>query len=473
MIKKSIITLCFLVSLCSFGQSEAFLEIQILSSDVVAEGTLDQDPFIEWVEKLNNKVEAYLKKEKGDHDFVLMITLHKDKDATIYYSARPAIDQEILDGLANEVNTLDTPRTRYVDFSMMLKVKLNEGCEECDFSPEVIMPEDRELAEFKKLSMIKKRDALQNMIKDEVLPMLASYQTIVDEQFEGVISVGKIVERKAYLETTVDDLTEDNADYWRAVMEMSLGNQIIPFTKACMHLANGEFDRAKRLMFILPYFSEKASLPAALMDGIDAKMEMLSDDLETAINRGIKMHDAGKFDKAVAYYEKLLKDFPNSAWLYYELYFSGSSNSGDVTSGDLWSEAKKDVYGSDPMYGMNPFMTNGRQAYDMIRRQEIGKLFSDRKNLKKDFLSYADIALDLKDYGFAAQMYWLVMSSFKKEELDDRNILAHYLYCVNKLGNATVLEFFESDFVKEFKEIEEERDALMKANPMYQAFGDE
>lgn len=464
-----------LLSFCSiltFGQSNVELQIQLLTPDLIADVTLDKKPFIDWVKKINAEVESHLKDEKGDKEVIVLISLHKDKEASVDIGARPKLKNESIQSLSSKVSKHKSPRTKITDFSFAIIAKINDGCrKKIDFSPTISFPVERELAEFKKLDLPSKKTALQSWIEKEVIPIVAHYETTVDTKFEGVIKVGKILEQGKYLDTDVEELTINNPDYWRAIMEMSAGNQLIPFTKMCMHLARGEFDKAKRLLFVINIFSEESTLPAMYYEVISTKLNLLTEELGGAINEGIALHDKGKYNEAVSHYEKLLKIFPHSAWLNYEIYFSKTAGIKDMNETDReWNKSKQIIYSCDPMYPMSVRAKSGKEGYLIFKRQEINMLFLSKGNLKADFVKYADIAFDLENYGFAAQIYWLILSYFSKEDYDDRNILAHYLYCLDKLGDKENIKNFKGDFPAEFKVIEKERKKIMQESPFYNAF---
>jgi tetratricopeptide (TPR) repeat protein len=254
-------------------------------------------------------------------------------------------------------------------------------------------------------------------------------------------------------------------------MEMSPGNQLIPFTKACLLIANGEFDKAKQVLFLIKFFSEDATLPEAYRKELGTKLDLLSQGLADAINKGIALHDKGEYRDAVAHYEELLKSFPKSAWLNYEYFYSKTEGmKNQEESLKEWSKWKPVIYACDPMYHMNVQAQSGKEGYLLFRRQEGNSLFQSKENLKKDFVQYADIAFDLENYGLAAQMYWLMVTHFSEDEYGKRNILAYYLYCLDQLGEKETVKNFKGDFPKEFSKITSERKKIMEKSSIYKAF---
>jgi hypothetical protein len=111
--------------------------------------------------------------------------------------------------------------------------------------------------------------------------------------------------------------------------------------------------------------------------------------------------------------------------------------------------------------------SNGKEAYLLFRRQEINTLFKSNENVLEDVYEYANIALDLEVYDFAAQMYWF-SSCFNKDKQGEA--LHHYLYCLEKLGVKDLKANFKGDFNEIFVDIEKEKDKEMKENKIYKSF---
>lgn len=327
---------------------------------------------------------------------------------------------------------------------------------------------------FKKADLAGKRADIQAWAKDEILPIIAHYTSNVDAKFEGVINVGKMLKDKDVLNKSIEELTDKNPDYWRATMEMNLGNQLIPFTKVALLMAKGEFDRARNLLNIIGFFYDKKSLPSVYHRALQGKLQAMYNELSKLVNEGIKLHDAQKYKEAVKHYNEVAEQFPNSAWLNYEIYFSTAFPMKDKKNKEdqdkVWQKWKKIIYTNDPMYHMDVRANSGKEGYLLYQRQRTNDLFRENEKFKSDFVAYADIALDLENYALAAQAYWLILSSLPKESYKNRNILAHYLYCLDKLGNKETIKIFKGDFKKEFKKIKEERISLMKKSTIYNSF---
>jgi len=469
--KKILFIICLAIyPIVSWSESNTTLEIHLLTPDVIGEVVLDKDPSIKWIKKISDELENYLKSTNGNRDVLVSISLHKDREATIDIGARPKFDDNSIDELKKQIDKFKpSPRTKITDYNLAIYSKINSGCsKEMDFSPHIDNPLDKVFIRYKKLSLSEKKNYIQKWMREEIIPILAHYETTVDKKFQGVLSVGETLTSGAYLDSDIEQVTTHNSNYWRAVMEMSLGNQLIPFSKVSMHIAKGEFDKANRLLFVINNFSDKSSISAVLYPILGRKLKILKDSLNIEIQKGIAMHDKGEYKNALSHYENLLKIFPYSAWLNYEYFYSKTINIDNREK--EWEKAKKIIYSSDPMYHIEIKAQNAKEGYLLFKRYEISSLFNKKENFKKDFVKYAEIAFDLKDYGFAGELYWLILNYFPKEVYGDKDILAYYLYCLDKLGDKESIKNFDGDFAKRFKYIDKNRDERFKNSKEYNMF---
>lgn len=242
-----------------------------------------------------------------------------------------------------------------------------------------------------------------------------------------------------------------------------------------MHIANDEFDLARRYVGMIYRFADKESLASHYLLDLNNYLDLFYRIHDSLIKKGIALHDAGKYDKAIEQYNAVLADYPNSAWALYELYFSTKAktqgvfkNADKITA--LWNQHKAGVYAADPLYPMGGGANNAKDGYILFRHMRVKELFVDNKKLKEDMIEYGSIALDLEYYAFAAQLYWNLMSIFPEEKYKGHNFLVYFLYSLQKSGVTEVQAFFKEDYKSEFAAIDVERNETMKNDPMYKSF---
>lgn len=456
------------------AQSSVQVSVQLLTPDLVGRAVVEIDSqFTEWIQSQTKKIQSAASNIKGNADLHVVYSLQPKGKALFQIHSRPALDPEQRRKLFTNLGEGPTPNTKFSNYDFVIMARINDGMdEETPFVPPLSYPYERQLAEFEKKPIIEQKELLHAYIEQEAIPLLVFYAGQADEQFLGVRWISSFLNEGKYKSQALDSILYNKAEYWRAVMEMEPGNQLVPFTAMCLHLYRQEYDRAERLNFLIGMFSKEGTLPALLSDQIQPRLRSLNANLSSEIEKGLALHDAGLYNQADSLYAELLKEslFPNSAWLKYESYYSRAASLNPDQVDSLWYKNRPEIYACDPLYPMDIRARTGKEAYLMMRRQGIQNLFTDPDSYRADFTKYADIALDLGVYSFAAQLYWMVLSHLNKADYQERNVLAHYLYALEKMKITSIKENFEMNYEQEFSLIEQEREKLMKESGIYQAF---
>jgi len=331
---------------------------------------------------------------------------------------------------------------------------------------------DQSNQEYENASLQQKFELNKTFAIKEVLPVLSGYQTIVEDKFAGVKNFGNLVTKTNFSEQqNILKLTSNNSDFWRAIMEMESGNQLIPVTKIFMLISQGEFDYAIKYIEVVKMFSKSETYADNYLKELSSRLEVFNKQLKTEIEKGIVEHDKGNFEKAISIYTEILKQYPNSAWANFELFYSQSelnkkNGNQKLNSNENWNLKKNIILDHNPLYGLPISSQNGEDAYLLYRRNSIGKLFKNKIEILSDIYRYADIAMDLKIYDFAAQLFWFSFSHSDNNE----DSLYKYLYCIEKLGVTNLKENFKGNFEKEFKKIEKEKEKEMTKNEIYKSY---
>lgn len=449
------------------------LEVEYFTNDQVTVATLDTAYLYPWNNRVLASIKAFLALEKSNHDVMILITMPKGKPAFVEISSRPQLKKETTDHLIRRIEALSRPpRSKLTEYAYLVNAKVGVGCQnpQLKFLPKVDLPEEKVQIKFEAADLGGKIRLFQQWVLDDVLPVLSYYEDSIRTQLKGVNSIGKILDTRAFLEQESNSLTINNPDYWRASMEIEAGNGLIILSKICMHIAKGEFDLAKRYLNIAQAFPEQNDMALSFYNQLNFRMEWLFDDIQREIRIGKKLQEEGDFEGAAMHYDEVLKVVPGSAVLNYESYYSKSlliSDHDPEVIMQLWQDCKIAVYTCDPLFNMNIPAQSSKELYLMSKRHEINLLFINQANIQDNILEYADIALDLEVYGFAAHMYWLILGN-KPDEFPERDILAHYLYCLEKLGDTQNIRNFEEEYTRQkFRKIERERKHAMETNPVY------
>lgn len=383
----------------------------------------------------------------------------------------PVLDKEIENRLLAQLQKVTLPNTKILDFPLFFSLNAeNQG--EITAFPEFIDPVTQKTKEYDNEDIKGKFELNKKFAQEEVLVVLGAYLAIVDDKFAGVKSMGTLV-NSFETNQNLDMLTSTNYNYWRAVVEMEPANQLIPITKIAMLVAQGEIDYALKYIEIISMFSNPKTISSQYLDQLTWRLREMEELVKKEIERGIVLHDLGEYSKAIAIYDAILAQYPNSSWAIYEKYFSENAlnqknKTIDAKYREDWDKTKIEMYKHDPLYPLDVRANNGKEAYLMSRRQELNTLFKSKSVEKtfEDVIQYAKIAQDLGQFDFAAQLFWL---SFSFDKSAKESSLNNFLYSLEKLGVTELKTNFKGDFKKIFAKIDAQRQKEMEKSAWYKA----
>ncbi len=449
------------------------LEVEYFTDNMVTYATLDTNKLYRWNERVRASIKAFLSLEKGNHDVMVLVTLPKNKTPLVEVSSRPQLSAERTTHLIRRLESLSRiPRSELTEYAYLVNAKVGLGCQDpqLKFLPQIALPEEKVRAQFEAADLAGKAKLFEAWVIEEVLPVLSYYEDTLRTQLRGVNAIGDMLRDSAYRDTTTHALTVGNPTYWRATMEIESGNGLVILSKICLHVIKGEYDLAQRYLNVAQVFPEQNSMALNFYRQFDFRMQWLFDDLQAVVREGRTFQEQGDFESAALYFEEQLKTLPRSAVLNYQKYYSRSLLLTEAAPDEiinLWKECKEIVYSCDPLFNMPIPTHSSKEVYLMSKRHEINLIFNNQRIIQDRILEYADIALDLEVYGFAAHLYWLIIGN-KPDDFTERDILAHYLYCLERLGDTDNIRSFEEEYThQKFKKIERERQRVMETSPVY------
>ncbi len=463
------IVICVLIGMNLFAQSEPEISMNLLANDKIADINIDYDKF---VTSFTETVKLTKKEFYGiskDQKIALLIVSHKTGKPTIKFYSKPTIDIIKEQSFVNQINALKFENTKLVDFPILITSNVKSDELDNTFN-EIISPIEKAKEEYSQADLKRKLELNKAWAINEVLPVLAGYQTIVEDKFPGVKNFGTLISKTNFSETqNIHKLTDNNSDYWRASMEMSSGNELIPETKIFMYVSQGELDYAMKYLEIVKIFASETSTVKQYLKELSWRLELFNKQLNGEIEKGVAEHDKGNYKNAIDIYTDILANYPNSAWALYEKFYS--QNTLDVKNEKIkfgergdFDNAKIDIYKHNPLYSMDVRANTGKESYLITRRDEISHLFKSKEETLTDIFKYADISMDLGVYDFAAQLFWYSFTYNKDKKTQSLN---KFLYSIDKLGVTDLKQAFKGNFEKEFKKINSEKEKEMKESDAY------
>jgi len=462
----------FLTAQNNSQEEKVQLKVILHYQDSYIKAVLDDDELIEWTRVYIDTVKAVLTPFNTDHTVNLITVFRPDQKVEYRINIYPD-NTVILELLKQKLSKLQDLRTRYAEYAQQTIVTLNSGgCADESCWGDIKFPDQDARLQLEKASIAETYQTITEWAK-QMQPLLAKFEVSVDKKFAGVRYVGGVMQKDI---STVDvsAATSGNDLYWRGVMEMANGNHIIPVSMVVMYLAKGETERAISWIRVVNLFNYEDGLAQYLLEEATWRVGMLNDKCAVEIQKGIALHDKGKYNQAIEVYKRLLAVYPHSAWAWHELFLSSLENLENASTeetGKLWNHYADSIYSENPLYAYRGHANTAKEGFEISRRMSLSQLFKKKEDLKKDLVSYAEICMDLGYYDYAAEVYWYVSLNVKAEDFGKKSFLPYYLYCMKKLGHTTVLKFFKEEFDKDYARIDKEMDKRMKSDFMYKAMG--
>lgn len=471
---KNIFFIVFLLLInITFSQEEkSNMVFNFIENENIADVNVDQDKFVKSISQIFEYFNVNFKNLPETQKVGLFINVHVVGNPTYQFFSNPKLDASFEEKVMTDLKKIKIENTKILDFPMFLSLNTNSNGDVVDF-PDFVNPVKQRVDNYKSASLQEKL-RLNKEYANSILPVLAAFEVNVEDKFQGVKSFGKILQNTKFNgNVDVHKLTSLNSNYWRGTLEMSKGNLLFPVTKIFALTSQGELDYAYKYLEIFESFADKESMATYYINEMKLRINLFNQEFNNEIEKGIVFHDKGEFQKAIDFYNNLLKIYPNSSWCLYEKYFSENAKEIaekkiDLNSRVNWDKSKIEIYKHNPLYNMDVRANTPKEGYLFFRRIEISELFKEDKNFLKDLYKYAEIATDLGVYDFAAQLFWLTASYGTDEKMQEKS-MNNFLYCLEKLGVKDLKSNFNGNFDKIFKDIENEKDNEMKSNSLYKS----
>jgi tetratricopeptide (TPR) repeat protein len=228
-----------------------------------------------------------------------------------------------------------------------------------------------------------------------------------DAKFEGLIKFGEALKTVADpAKADVAKLTYQSKAYWRAVLETTPQDSSILLAQAHLHAARGERNYADAYFLLASVTMDKSrreelAAYTHLRDALNARAGQ-------EIEKGIKLHDAGQYTKAIEVYDAVLAEYPACSQAYYEKGYSylmmGKSGAAAKKKAEaMYAECRRlDPFWWKAYQGGGPAVVKKLQ----VCMEKVQPFVSGKERTKAGFIAFAEGCEAMELYPFAAHARW-------------------------------------------------------------------
>ena len=448
----------------------------VTPNTILAENFPQPATLSNWLKPVLAVAEAALTEHPNPPGLLIQITLRPAAPPHFELAGRPVLSAAFAADLQARLAGL--PDLRAPLCAVCVRVQTPGGTtspltEAATFIPRLFPPEEAALNRYLNADLATQYQELRTWARTYALPILVQHANRSDAQYAGVIALGRtLASLPPEAPIDIERLAYRNPDYWRGVMEMAPGDLLIAALPIYLHAAAGEIDRASTLLGLLHSFGRDGTLSRQMLNEFAARLGPFRRQLTIAVQSGVTAQDEGRPAEAIAQHERVLAAYPNSAWARYELFYSTAARDGIDTKkkrkriNQLWEQTAPEIYRCNPLFTSQYAATRGQTVSALLDRLILHRLANKPPEDPGERLgSFADAALRLGDYGTAALVYWSSLGtdqplkglSLRNDEpiaLSKDDVLARYLYCLEKLGVPQWKGEFEGDFTASFRQLD-------------------
>ncbi|MFP4474478.1 MAG: hypothetical protein ACLFOY_02895 [Desulfatibacillaceae bacterium] len=435
----------------------AIRDVQLVVGNLeIAKVNLGPGELDKWKESVTAALYELFAEHRDNRDVMVFIDVTREGHATLQMGARPALDENEREAALEKLKEYPPPAARLVDYELAVRFKLNQGSPDNSqpYEPEIVFPRVEHQKKFKAAGIAEEYRMLQEFAREEAIPVLGVLLGLVDDKYEGIHYVSRTL-----LGYDPDDgadvglLTAQNHLYWRAVVETPRGDQLIPLSRIVLDVSEGRMDHAFRQHVVVQPFATTKGLARDYLRRLQWMLGTFQSKVGTVCGEAREALKAGDPEAAVKTLDGLLEQYPHSAQGLLAKYRAEAVLQGRESDKKLWNEYARRIFRADPLNSLHEDIPVPADSFEMSKRVEIRSLFRNKAEMKQDLVRYADLALSLGEYGFAAQIYWYVRNFFKPGIYDNRDMVAHFLFCLEKMKVTRLTRHFKGDFKEEFRTI--------------------
>lgn len=424
---------------------------------------IDFEDYTTYQHAFEDSLTAFFSALETGYDVKIFQTL----DANLYpyyaFTAKPAFPDSLRHALQKKLMSVKPITTYYLPFSTLFILNANGGCKKrgVDYSPQLEKPQESRLRPYAVLNLNDRYLLLEKWINEEALPLISA-------MLEGnkTEPTGSHRAQKKGIPTQWTKALENSQLMIQENLPFKDNPQLTPALKMMLLGAQGRFDYAQCYMRMIYQFETEKTLIRYILDQFNNRLRYYLAEEQ----RLIKTAETLNLTEKDLFLDSLNQINPASINLLYARI--DKDRSPFVSTNPPNERAIRDQFlNVNPMRSLVLNPLSKKDAYSNALRLEAADYFIDPETFDADFERYAEVALKLEAYEFAADLYWMLDQAAAKnpDQTKKTDYGLYHRYALSKIRTRDTEKTNKADH-KAFKKMDKQLQRQMKKNAAYKNF---
>ena len=424
---------------------------------------------------------SFFQSSKTAQEIRIIQTFDSELNPYYSFSAKPMLTDSVRHALQKKLMKIDPIYSRYIACSFSYTLVINGGYLKRDatFLPQLEPPRQTRqntyaIADFKESYTL-----LIEWIETGAMPVLVEIIQDKDRQILGENTVSN--SSSAALKNKAIKLIKMPAFdsfYHDKLNKLTNDPQLLVAIKAMRLAALGHFDHAQLLTAMIYQFESRNSLVRYLLDELAWRLAFYSRH-EGIIVSAVEFEQ--DIEKKRELIDSILRINPMSSMA---LYASIDPEANHLKSNYDYSSQWERYVISNPMYVMTRKAGTAKEAYQNYLRNVSYDLFMDPETIAYAHENYAQLALEIESFDFAADIYWMLMNTTKQKQDNEFAMSNPSISDDQRIANQQTYEFkfnyaryqlgelnsLDKKSIKTYNRYRKELNRTMKKNEVYKNF---
>ncbi len=397
------------------------------------------------------------------------------------FSAKPMLSDSVRHALQKTLMKIASINSTYITCSFSYSIVINGGYLKRDetFLPQLEPPRQTRQNEYAVATFQNSYSRLIDWIETGAMPILVEMMSEKGVHVSG--STSSIEPSNAMIQNDAKQLIAmQNFDsfYHSNLKNLTVAPQLLVAIKAMRLAALGRFDHSQLLTAMIYQFESRNSLVRYLLDELAWRLAYYNRH-EGIILAAVDFETSN--EKKQALIDSILAVNPMSSMA---LYASIDPEINPLTSNYQYMVLWERYSSSNPMYVLTRRASNSKEAYQNYLRSISYDLFMDPEMIATAHEKYAQLALEIESYDFAADIYWMLMNTTKQKQDNEFSMSNPSITDEQRSANKETYEFkfnyalyelvevteLDKKSTKKFKRYRKELNRTMKKSDVYKNF---